>query len=77
MATLPILSRFPAPSSSFLRTFACSFSSVPALFAPPKSGVNKDKAAKERLKRRQKKHPKYKQHDVREVEQFALCDAVR
>ena len=44
-----------------------------------RSGANlsKEKAAKEKAKKRRKKHTMYKQYDLKEAEQFSLCDAIR
>ena len=55
-----------------------SFSALAPLYAP-RSGANlsKEKAAKEKAKKRKKKHAMYKQYDLRQAEQFTLCDAIR
>lgn len=39
--------------------------------------MSKEKAAKEKAKKRRKKHTMYRQYDLREAEQFTLCDAIR
>ncbi|EXJ91953.1 hypothetical protein A1O3_00503 [Capronia epimyces CBS 606.96] len=70
-------SSFLAPFTTTPRTGCRSFSSVPILFAPRQGGGSKDKAAKEKAKRRKKKHQMYKQYDLKEMEQFTLCEAMR
>ena len=57
---------------------SCSFSVLARLYAP-RSRVNtsKEKAAKEKARRKKKKHSTFKQYDLREAEQFSLCDAIR
>lgn len=50
---------------------------MPPLLAPRGSGANKEKLAKEKAKKKKKKHTMYKQYDLKEAEQFALCDAMR
>lgn len=70
-------SSFLAPFTAASRTACRSFSSVPALFAPRQGAGSKDKAAKEKAKRRKKKHQMYKQYDLNEMEQFTLCEAIR
>lgn len=39
--------------------------------------MTKAKAAKVKAKLKRKKHPTYRVYDVREAEQFSLCDAMR
>ncbi|KAG9769603.1 Large ribosomal subunit protein uL1m [Exophiala dermatitidis] len=70
-------SSFLAPLTTLSRAGCRPFSSVPVLFAPRQGGAGKDKAAKEKAKRRKKKHQMYKQYDLKEMEQFTLCDAMR
>ena len=65
---------FPVPSLSLLRTFSRPLSTTPHLSA---ARVNKEKKALEKAKKKKRKHIFYKQHDLKEVEQFALCDAMR
>ena len=77
MPTTALLRASPVPSPTFLRTFGRSFSSAPSLFASSKSNSSKEKALKEKQKRRRKRHATFKQHDLKEVDQFALCDAMR
>lgn len=71
-------------TSSFLASFTSgpriasrSFSSIPVLFAPRHGTSAKDKLAKEKAKRRRKKHQAYKQYDMKEMQQFTLCEAMR
>lgn len=40
-------------------------------------GISKAQAAKLKAKLQRKKHPMYRQYDIREAEQFTLCDAMR
>ena len=40
-------------------------------------GMTKLQAAKLKAKIQRRRHPSYKQYDVREAEQFSLCDAMR
>ena len=65
-------------SSLLSRSCVRSLSAAAPLYAP-RSGANqsKEKAAKEKAKKRKKKHNMYKQYDLREAEQFSLCDAIR
>jgi len=60
------------------RSFVRPFSALAPLYAP-RSGTkqSKEKAAKEKAKKRKKKHTLYKQYDLKEAEQFTLCDAIR
>ena len=78
MATKPSCLGVVFRHSMFSRTCVRSFSALAPLYAP-KSGANvsKEKAAKEKAKKRRKKHTMYKQYDLREAEQFTLCDAIR
>ncbi|KAI1615640.1 50S ribosomal protein L1 [Exophiala viscosa] len=70
--TSSFLASFTSPS----RTTTRSFSSIPVLFAP-RGGSGKDKSTKEKMKRRKKKHQFYKQYDLKEMQQFTLCEAMR
>ena len=78
MATTPLCLGAFAKPSTLSRSCLRSFSVLAPLYAP-RSGANlsKEKAAKEKAKKRKKKHTMYKQFDLREVEQFTLCDAIR
>ena len=78
MATTPICFGALARPSIFSRSCIRPFSAIAPLYAP-RSGANlsKEKAAKEKAKKRKKKHTMYKQYDLREAEQFTLCDAMR
>lgn len=53
-----------------------SFSSVPVLFAARPVSA-KDRAAKDKARKRKKKHRAYKQYDLKEMQQFTLCEAMR
>lgn len=65
----------PAPFlAAAPRTTTRSFSVLPHLQAQK---INKEKAAKEKAKKKRRKHPGYKQYDLKEMEQFTLCDAMR
>ncbi|KIX09339.1 ribosomal protein L1 [Rhinocladiella mackenziei CBS 650.93] len=66
---------FLAPITSLPTTTCRSFSSVPVLFAPRQSSAAK--AAKEKAKRKKKKYQFYKQYDLKEMQQFTLCEAMR
>jgi large subunit ribosomal protein L1 len=78
MATTPIYLGALAKPSTFSKSCIRPFSTIAPLYAP-RSGANlsKEKAAKEKAKKRKKKHTMYKQYDLREAEQFTLCDAMR
>lgn len=66
----------PVPASSTRH-----FSSTTFFFArvASKGGkkITKEKAAKQAAKLKRKKHPEYRQYDLRGAEQFSLCDAMR
>ena len=65
----------PSPfATSLVRRFS-AFS--PHLAQRSGANTSKEKAAKEKAKKRRKKYTMYKQHDLREIEQFTLCDAMR
>ena len=51
-----------------------SFSTSTSLFA---GGINKEKAKQEKLKKKRKRNPYWKTYDLKQMEQFALCDAIR
>jgi hypothetical protein len=78
MATTPVYLGTIARPSTFSKSCLRTFSVVAPYYAP-RSGANlsKEKAAKEKAKKRKKKHTMYKQYDLREAEQFTLCDAIR
>jgi hypothetical protein len=78
MTTTPICFGALVRPSIFSRSCIRPFSAIAPLYAP-RSGANlsKEKAAKEKAKKRKKKHTMYKQYDLREAEQFTLCDAMR
>lgn len=59
------------------RIVARHFSFSPAALAPRQGGQNKEKLAKEKARKKRKKHAMYKQYDLKELEQFSLCDAMR
>lgn len=61
---------------SSTRSFATTFA---RLAQAPRKGSDRDKAkaAKQKMKLQRKKHPYYKQYNLREAERFALCDAMR
>ena len=58
------------------RTISRQFSVVHQLQAM-NSAVNREKLQKERLKKRAKKRTNFRQYDLKQAEQFALCDAMR
>ncbi|EXJ60848.1 hypothetical protein A1O7_05001 [Cladophialophora yegresii CBS 114405] len=72
----PLLTRTTAPCISIATR---SFSSAPALSATggPRQLTDKDRAAREKVKRRRKKHRAYKQHNLKDMQQFTLCEAMR
>lgn len=70
--TSSFLASFTSPSKTPTR----SFSSIPVLFAPRGTSA-KGKQAKEKMRRRKKKHQFYKQYDLKEMQQFTLCEAMR
>lgn len=78
MATTPVCLGAIARPSMFSKSCLRAFSALAPLYAP-RSGANlsKEKAAKEKAKKRKKKHTMYKQYDLRDAEQFTLCDAIR
>ncbi|KIW57807.1 ribosomal protein L1 [Exophiala xenobiotica] len=67
-------SSFLASFTSLPRVPARTFSSIPVLFAPRSA---KDKQAVAKAKKRKKKHQMFKQYDLREMQQFTLCEAMR
>ena len=71
--------RFPVPSKLLLRALSRPFSTSPTLprGPPPKTLSTKDKLAREKERQKRKKNPWYKLHDLKEIEQFSLCDAMR
>jgi hypothetical protein len=78
MATTPISLGSVIRHSTLSKSCLRSFSAWAPLHAP-RSGANlsKEKAVKEKAKKRRKKHTMYKQYDLKEAEQFSLCDAIR
>lgn len=78
MATTPMCLGSVVRHSALLKVCLRSFSIRAPQYAP-RSGANlsKEKAAKEKAKKRRKKHTMYKQYDLKEAEQFSLCDAIR
>ncbi len=78
MASPSLYLRSIIRSEPLTKSFLRPFSTLPLLYAPQTgSKGNKEKAAKEKAKKKRKKYTVYKQHDLREAEQFALCDAIR
>jgi large subunit ribosomal protein L1 len=75
MSTAPICRATIAPTSVPFRTFSRGFSSRYPLQAS--SSVNREKLQKEKLKKRAKKRTTFRQYDLKNAEQFALCDAMR
>ncbi|KIV93052.1 ribosomal protein L1 [Exophiala mesophila] len=69
-------SSFLSPLLSAPRSTIRSFSTVPTLWAP-RTSASKEKAMKEKAKRRRKKHSTFVQYDLRQMEQFSLCEAMR
>ncbi|KAK7902243.1 hypothetical protein LTR67_001887 [Exophiala xenobiotica] len=67
-------SSFLASFTSLPRVQARTFSSIPVLFAPRSA---KDKQAAVKAKKKKKKHQMFKQYDLREMQQFTLCEAMR
>jgi hypothetical protein len=43
----------------------------------PKQLSAKDRQAREKAKKRRKKHQNYKQYDLKDMQQFTLCEAIR
>lgn len=75
--TSSFLSCFTSVPRTTTTAAACrSFSSIPVLFAP-RSSSKDNKQAKEKARRRKKKHQMYKQYDLKEIQQFTLCEAMR
>ncbi|KAH0837103.1 ribosomal protein L1 [Fonsecaea monophora] len=72
----PFLTRASTPC---IATAARGFSSAPVLSAVGGSRPlsDKEKAAREKIKRRRKKHRAYKQYNLKDIEQFTLCEAMR
>lgn len=70
-------SSFLSPFLSVSRSATRSFSTAPALLAAPRVLSGKDKALKEKQKRRRKKHSNFVQYDMKQMEQFSLCEAMR
>lgn len=64
------------PTTIPFRIPSRQFSAVPRLQAM-NSAVNREKLQKERLKKRAKKRTTFRQYDLKEAQQFALCDAMR
>ncbi|KIW45905.1 ribosomal protein L1 [Exophiala oligosperma] len=67
-------SSFLSSFTSLPKTATRSFSSVPILFAPRSS---KDKAAAAKAKKRKKRHQTFRQYDLKDMQQFTLCEAMR
>ncbi|KIW91626.1 ribosomal protein L1 [Cladophialophora bantiana CBS 173.52] len=72
----PFVTRASTPC---IAAAARCFSSAPTLFAAGGSRPlsDKEKAAREKIKRRRKKHRAYKQYNLKDMEQFTLCEAMR
>ncbi|ETN36369.1 ribosomal protein L1 [Cyphellophora europaea CBS 101466] len=68
------LSRSFAPSSS--SSICRCFSTTPSAFAQ-QGKSRKEKAAKEKLKKKRKRNPYYKFYNLKEMEQYTLCDAIQ
>ena len=78
MASPSLCLRSIIRSDALAKSFIRPFSTIPPLYAPrPGTTQSKEKAAKEKAKKKRKKHTMYKQFDLKEAEQFALCDAIR
>ena len=74
----PLLRRTAAPCTA-TATATRSFSSALILSASgtPRPLTDKEKSAREKFKRRKKKHRSYMQHDLKDMQQFTLCEAMR
>ncbi len=78
MATRPIARVFslsPTPQTRLpVRPICRCFSSTPVSL---KIKSKKEKAAALKLKQKRKRNPYYKLYDLKEMEQYTLCDAIR
>jgi hypothetical protein len=55
-------------------------SSAPILYAKgaaPRQLTEKERFARDKAKRRRKRHKAYKQYDLKDMQQFTLCEAMR
>ena len=78
MATTPLCLGAITRPSIFSRSCVRSFSALASLYAPRNAAKpSKEKLAKEKAKRKKKKHVNYRQYNLKEAEQFTLCDAMR
>ena len=63
------------PQTQLLQCPRCrSFSSTPSISA---GRINKAKVAAEKLRKKRKRNPYLKTYDLKEMQQFSLCDAMR
>lgn len=76
MATPPLCRATMTSTTIPFRITSRQFSSVSPVRAM-NSAVNREKLQKERLKKRAKKRTTFRQYDLKNAEQFALCDAMR
>lgn len=62
-------------SASHLSAFFCPMLQTRSASNRPVS--SKEKAARDKAKKKKKKHSMFKQYDLKDAEQFSLCDAMR